>query len=171
LIVKSKDKLWLAKNIDEIIFNALFLYNWRFTERLILDNQDNKDEKNERLDDQGSWNDEKKEKNDLRVIINKIFDLLNSIKIKLSNWEISVEEAIKKIEFIDNNNFNKKISKWESNFRIVNLKEGWEYVSKNDIIDWIDKYTKEILNQQFLYPEQIEAANKTLQIVNQKDKP
>ncbi len=169
LIIKNKEKFWLTKNIDEIILYSLFLYNWRFTERLILDNQVDQKKQNERLDDQGDESEDENKKKDLRAIINEIFESLNSIKIWLLNWELSIDEAIKKVEKIDDNNFNRKISKWGSNFRIVNLKENWEQISKNDIIIWIDKYTKEILNQQFLYPEQINAANKAYEILKQKN--
>jgi hypothetical protein len=71
---------------------------------------------------------------------------------------LNVKDAIKKIKIIDNSNFNKKISKWESNFQILDDHKV-KQLTKKDIIDWIDKYTKEILNQQYSYPEQVKAAN------------
>lgn len=125
-------------SIDMMISNALFQYNWNWSNRL-----------------------KEYHREDIKKTIIEISKELNYCKIMLKKWKISVPKAIELIKSnVSDKYFNEDVSKWTYHLWILDKYGHNKKISINEIINWIDDYTSSVLTQQYLYPEQFNAAKK-----------
>ncbi|MDD3302124.1 MAG: transglycosylase SLT domain-containing protein [Candidatus Gracilibacteria bacterium] len=125
-------------SVDMMISNALFQYN-------------------------GNWSNRLKEyhREDIKKTIIEISKELNYCKIMLKKGKISVSKAIELIKSnVSDKYFNEDVSKGTYHLGILDKYKHNKKLSKNEIINWIDDYTSSVLTQQYLYPEQFNAAKK-----------
>lgn len=127
---------WKPEEI--IIANALLRYNWWWSTRL-----------------------NKEYTKDIKWTILEITKTLYNCKSQLLTWQINEKEALDiitktHIEYFDIS----KVTKWLYHFSILDERAKWIPINKEYIIWWIDTYTKDVLNQQYMYPEQFKAAKR-----------
>lgn len=171
LIKDEKSKDW-SKKPDDIILKAILKYNWSFSNRLnsVSDIEFHVSiwldelEKKIILKDVKSIIPKPTESQDKTTIepleVKKIIDdlaiLLDNRKKRLLSNQVSIKDCMEEIRIIHNIFFkSEKAKNGIYNFQILDdyyLYRNFD--DKNTIISWIDKYTKTILDQQYMYPEQ-----------------
>ena len=131
LIEKEKNN---NPNLDEIniIKKAITKYNWNFSSRLLESKRTNIDK-----------------------TIFELFKNLNWIKTKINNYK-SIDEIKEKLKYIHKKYFKPKKNKNSFHFWILEEKE----ITKEKIVNWINRYIKQILKQQSMYPIQFNAIKK-----------
>lgn len=129
-------------NTDEVrISNALLRYNWQWSDRL-----------------------NKKYIRDIKWAITSITKDLYICKSKLISWEMTLNESLNIIRNdIHDRYFNKDVKKGLYHFTILDQLANWKKITKDDVLEWITNYTKDVLNQQYMYPEQLKAANRAFE--------
>lgn len=185
LIKEEKNKNG-SKDVDDIILRAILKYNWSFSNRLNpvsdieshvsiwLDELEkkiiSKDVKSNNPKSINPQDKETLEPLEVKKIIDDLAILLDNRKKRLLSKDVSIKDWMEEIRIIHNIFFNsEKAKNWIYNFQILDDYYLHRNVDdKNKIISWIDNYTKSILDQQYMYPEQFASLLEVFNVLKDK---
>lgn len=134
------------KKEEVMISNALLRYNWQWSTRL-----------------------NREYTKEIKSTILEITRTLYLCKSQLTIGQITEKEALDMIIKVHNKYFDiEKVKKWEFHFSILDDNANWIIINKDSILLWIDNYAKDILNQQYMYPQQLKAAGRAYEFHKNK---